>query len=786
MNNFLKYLFCILFLQFEIVLLSNAQIVSLSPYVLSSSGNYSTNTFGSISATVGEIMVTTISSNSVILTQGFQQPFVNSCSFVSVANGDPSTICNGTSSTLSVNTSNTNTPLTYVWSPSLNLSCTSCSTPVASPKNTTTYTVLITDANLCTSIATATIVVNSLSVIATTNTTTVCNGQNVSINASASGGLSPYTFSWSTSGSLNNLTIPNPIATPTVGNNSYVLTVQDKKGCKGTTSVNILDHALPNIVIRASQTTICSGAFTTLTAEGGKNYSWSPSKTINPISVSPTTNTTYSVIASDTNGCSNYATIFISVTPFPEAKITANPSAICLGTSATLTGTGGKTYSWLDLAKTNAIIKVSPKTSTTYTLVASNDNCEDTATFRIQVDSVIVSISGKKNICVGQSTQLKANVVPTNGNTFLWSPNGEKISIITISPTSQTTYSVKVTNTNSGCSDSTNILVTTNLPPIPKLSAPSTLCMARPATLTASGGTTYLWSPGGATTSSITVTPFVPKIHTYSVTISNGICSVDTLIKIDVLALPSIVGTVSPIEICFGESINLKASGGIAYSWINVGAGDSITITPTQSSTYTVVGMGSNGCLNFDTTSVAISTIKVDAGNNITICPGINIILNATINNNNFIFNYKWSPGIYLDDSLIQSPLAKPDSTTNFIVEGSNGKGCYDKDTITVCVKYEASCIIHIYNGITPNGDGKNDTWEIEGIRFFNNNTVTIFNRWGTRVWEGSNYDNKNVVWKGFSYTGETLPSGTYYYVIKIKLENNSTETFSNWIELTR
>lgn len=91
-------------------------------------------------------------------------------------------------------------------------------------------------------------------------------------------------------------------------------------------------------------------------------------------------------------------------------------------------------------------------------------------------------------------------------------------------------------------------------------------------------------------------------------------------------------------------------------------------------------------------------------------------------------------------------------------------------------------CQITIYNGFTPDGDGLNDNWVIENIDIFANNTVTIFNRWGNKVWSTKNYNNTTNAWDGKGTNGTVLTSGTYFYIIELE---NGKGIKKGWVELT-
>jgi len=125
-------------------------------------------------------------------------------------------------------------------------------------------------------------------------------------------------------------------------------------------------------------------------------------------------------------------------------------------------------------------------------------------------------------------------------------------------------------------------------------------------------------------------------------------------------------------------------------------------------------------------------------------------------------------------------------STGNYdvLIQGSNG--CTSQITVFVGLDSDGNCLLKFYSGITPNGDGINDVWIIDNIEMFPDNTVQIFNRWGSEVWFEKNYDNVNVVWQGYNSIkeeGDPMEDGTYFYIATIA---GFDKPFKGWVELTR
>lgn len=95
--------------------------------------------------------------------------------------------------------------------------------------------------------------------------------------------------------------------------------------------------------------------------------------------------------------------------------------------------------------------------------------------------------------------------------------------------------------------------------------------------------------------------------------------------------------------------------------------------------------------------------------------------------------------------------------------------------------KYIRDLNLKVYSGFTPNKDGVNDTWIMDGIADLKPNTVMVFSRWGDKVWQGDDYDNSNVVWKGTNTNGDNVPDGTYFYVVTVP-----ARTVTGWVQVTR
>ncbi|MGB4958920.1 MAG: T9SS type A sorting domain-containing protein, partial [Saprospiraceae bacterium] len=547
-----------------------------------------------------------------------------------------------------------------------------------SPSNTTTYTVTATDANGCSATQTKTVTVNGLSInVAITGDTTICLGGSTTLTAS--GGIS---YTWSNNATTASITVSPLITT------IYTVTATDANGCKGTASRTVIVRPRPLLVI-TGDTIVCNTGNATFAATGGLTYLWSTGATTASITVSPVQNTTYTVTATDANGCTNTASTLIKVRPLPTIIITG-PNVICINEAAGLKASGANTYLWSTGATTDSIT-VSPAITTTYTVTATDiSGCTATQSKTVTVNglTINVNVTGNNILCLGDSTVLKA----TGGISYLWS-NGSVADSIKVKPTATTTYTVTATDVN-GCRASSSRTVTVNNPPIIIIDGDISICKGDSSTLTAIGGATYLWSTN-ETTASIKVKPMVSTSYTVTATNALG-CRNTASIFVTVDTLPIAVITGNNL-ICRGDSTDLTASGGVSYLWSTGATTPTIRVAPLVATTYTVTVTSIHGCTSTAARTVTLRAqpVAVITGSTI-ICPGDSTTLKATGG-----VVYVWSTGA-TTDSIRVSPAAN----TTYSVTVTDINGCKASSSASVQLESETlTCTTKNYTAyLGPNG----------------------------------------------------------------------------------
>jgi uncharacterized repeat protein (TIGR01451 family) len=377
------------------------------PYTFSWSnglGSGASKTVNPIATTTYTVTVTS-ASGCTATTQATVTVLVNPA----VNAGADVTICQGSSTTLNATGTGGSAPYTFAWSNSLG----SGASKTVNPTVPTTYTVTITDFKGCTATDQVVVSVNTSPAANAGSDATICSGSSTTLSASATGGVTPYTFSWNNSLGTGAVKTVSP-----TGNTTYTVTVTSAQGCTGTDQVAITVLSSP-AVNAGADVTICQNNNTTLTANvtGGVapfSYNWSGGLAGSATVVAaPVVTTTYTVTVTSSNGCVATDQVVVTVNNCFEnctngldddgdgltdcADTDCKPVvslgggiSICYGTSATLTatvaGSGTFTYNWSNGLGTGAVKTVSPASTTTYSVTVTNSTgCTGTAQVTVTV-----------------------------------------------------------------------------------------------------------------------------------------------------------------------------------------------------------------------------------------------------------------------------------------------------------------------------------------------------------------------------------------------------------------
>ncbi|MGR3810437.1 SdrD B-like domain-containing protein [Jiulongibacter sp. NS-SX5] len=542
-----------------------------------------------------------------------------------------------------------------------------------SPVVTTTYTATCTEGS-CTSDASneLTIVVDALAApTVSANKSTICLGESVVLTATNCSG----TVSWS-NGSTTVGTGSSLDLTPD-GTSSYTATCQSNtcvSPASSTVTVNV-SSSTGAPVISASTQSICTGESVTLTASScGGTVNWSNGMTGASITVSPTTTSTYSAICSVGSCTSNTSnTITIDVSSGETPTITASATTICAGTEVTLTASNCTSGIVWNTGATTSSIEITPSETSTYTVTCGTGSCAGSANETIIVNSVSsVSISASSSqICSGESVTLTASECSQN---LTWS-NGSTDASITVSPSATQSYSV--TCSNGVCSTSAETTVTVGTGnPVTITASETTVCPGTQVTLTASGCTeTVSWSTG-ETGNSISVSPTEQTM--YTATCGTGVCAGTGSVTIEMGSGESPLITSTSDNLCVGESTTLSVSDCSGpISWSTGETTSSITVTPTQSTTYTIVcGTGSCSAIASKTIFVGSPVTPNITASQTTVCAGEEVTLSV----DNCSQTLVWSTGV-----VNASITVNPTETTTYTA--ACGDACIGTNNITINVE---------------------------------------------------------------------------------------------------
>ncbi len=560
------------------------------------------------------------------------------------------------------------------------------------PTITRTYTVTGTDANGCSNTAQRTVTVNALPTVGSTTTNSViCIGFTTSLNGT---GASSYVW---TNGVTNGAAF-SPTNTVT-----YTVTGTDANGCVNTAQRTITVNPLPNVGSTTTNSVICMGFTTSLSGTGASSYVWTNGVT-NGAAFSPTNTQTYTVTGTDANGCVNTAQRTITVNPLPNVGSSTTNSAICMGFTTSLSGTGANSFVWTN-GVTNGTA-FSPTTTITYTVTGTDNNgCTNTAQRTITVNPLpaVGATTTNSLVCMGGTTSVNGS----GALSYTWTP-GPVVNGVAFSPTITTLYQVIGRDINNCENFATTAVVVSPLPNVGSTTTSSLVCLGNTTSLNGTGANTYVWSNG--VTNGVSFSPTLTTTYTVTGIDVNG-CMNSFLQTIIVVPLPTV--SVNSGTVCFGKVFTFTPSvnppGTATYTF----SSGSSTVSPTVNSVYTVIATNSLGCISANVASSTVTvrslpTVNVNSG---AICIGSTFTIIPT-----GAIGYTYSSGT---NTVNPSTVG----THTFAVIGSS-LGCVSPSPVVLTVTVNPLPILSI-NGSTAICDGQSSTLTVTGANTYTWATAT-------------------------------------------------------------
>ncbi len=557
---------------------------------------------------------------------------------------------------------------------------------------------------------------------------------------------------------------------------------------------------------------------------GGTNSGAAVTLTLTDVDVSYSGNVYKIIFAAADNACSEEATAVLELKNNPLAEAGDDQIIDCITTFVSIgdaTADPAYSYSWMPTDglsdPTSPNPRAEPLTTQTYVLTVTDDVTGCTSTDEVTVtvnNEVPTANAGADQRIDCETTSVILGVEPTDGYRYEWIPatglSDASLSNPEATPREDTTYTVTVTNEETGCFSTDEVVVTVQgeLPPADAGADQIIDCTTTSVTLGAAGadGYTYSWEPATALTNAAMAQPVAnpSETTTYTLTVTNtdtGCASSDTVV-VRVNAAPPVADAgADQIIDCNTTSVTLGTAAieGYTYSWRPAAGLSDASIanpiaTPTVTTTYTVtVTDTATGCTTED--EVVITENKTDEiqRENLSIC-----IIDEPVDLNRF-FDTPTFSGVAFPETEITWVLEESDTEISTMFNPNDYElgtytatstleqgGCTLERRLTIRVHKDCiytPCIsspdaISVSSLVTPNGDFVNDTFAID-IPINADSTddcnisvhLQIYNRWGNLVYENTNYQND---WTGEAAKDalgdkEKSPRATYYYIIELE-----------------
>lgn len=625
-----------------------------------------------------------------------------------------------------------------------------------------TYTVTVSDAANCSTIASASVQQPSAIQISEVHTNATCQGSATgSIDITVSGGSGNYSYLWSNQATTQD--IQNFTA------NTYTVNVKDGNNCSASKTITVAEPSA--ITINETHTnyacTATKGSINITVSGGTANYSYLWNDGIATANRTQLNAGSYIVTTTDAHSCTASATVVIGTIPALNTSINKQ-DVTCYSTSTgfiDLTVTGGASpfsYAWSTGSQMQDLQNIPAGTYDVWVYDANNCAAQNSATIT-QPTAITVTNSVTNIACYGLTTGV-VDVTVSGGAapySYVWSNGKNTQDLIGVAAG---TYTVTIADAVNCQYPLSNVSVTQPQAITANGTVTSESCHGNDGAVSVSvnGGTTpytFAWSNS---TSNNAINGVNAGNYNLSITDSKG-CALNKSFTVPHDALinvaANVVNTSCP-EVSNG-AITLNATGGSPaynFSWSNGETTESLQ--QIAHGAYEVTVTDAKNCSAVQSFNLTYNyVLEVNAGDDKTIVAGQYLTLSATTNvdhGNMFI----WTPNESIQCVTCANTMANPTSTTQFVVEVTDANGCHAIDSLLAEVKEVTP--LFIPNVFTPNADGNNDVFQAYGdagsIHFFE---LKVFNRWGEKVFESNNLRDS---WDG-TFRGEDSPNGVYVYV---------------------